>query len=123
MKTRFDVYGQWISAYGEVLNVSEMETTHILNVLRMLIQKPSRTLSMLITDIEANSQSGPLTVWVPDRERIVSESISNVTSLSTDELKEFAKQSTLFRSMCDELCKRGVNVSNMLSILEGCDPF
>lgn len=124
MKTRFDVYGKWITACGEVRNVSDMDTDHIMNTMRMLIQKPSRTISMLIHDVETCTFSAMGIAWVPnDLNQVIKESVHNITSMSLDELKAYVKGTALFQSMCDELGKRGVNVTNILSILETCDAF
>lgn len=127
MKTRFDVYGKWITATGEVRNVSDMDTDHIMNTIRMLIQKPSRTVGMLVHDLEGCVYGSPLEIfpvaWEPDIHCVLKQSIHNVTSMSMDELKIYVKETPLFQSMCDELGRRGVNVSNILSILESCDSF
>lgn len=41
MKTRFD--GKlWIGAFGLALEVKDMETAHLLNTVKMLVQKPAR---------------------------------------------------------------------------------
>lgn len=41
MKTRFD--GKiWVMAYGVAIEVKEMETAHLLNTVKMLVQKPAR---------------------------------------------------------------------------------
>lgn len=51
MNTRFD--GQlWIGAFGVTLEVKEMETGHLLNTVKMLLQKPARVQAMLMADIE-----------------------------------------------------------------------
>lgn len=51
MKTRFD--GKlWIGAFGLALEVKVMETAHLLNTVKMLVQKPARVQAMLVTDIE-----------------------------------------------------------------------
>lgn len=51
MKTRFD--GKlWIGAFGLALEVKDMETAHLLNTVKMLVQKPARVQAMLVTDIE-----------------------------------------------------------------------
>lgn len=127
MKTRFDVYGKWISAGGEIRNVSDMETDHIMNTMRMLMQKPSRIVSMLIKDMEGCVYGSPAEifplVWEPNIHSVLKQSINNVTSMSIDELKAYVKKTPLFQSMCDELSKRGVNVTNILSMLETCDSF
>lgn len=122
MKTRFDHYGVWITACGEVKKVSDMETSHILNTMRMLIQKSSRTVGMLIHDVE-NSEVCVLSTWEPNFKSTVKQSIRNITSMTVDELKAYVKKTPLFQSMCDELGRRGVNVKNILSILESCDSF
>lgn len=41
MKTRFD--GKiWIMAFGVAVEVEKMETAHLLNTVKMLVQKPAR---------------------------------------------------------------------------------
>jgi hypothetical protein len=127
MKTRFDVYGKWITACGEVRNVYDMDTDHIMNTMRMLIQKPSRTISMLIKDMEGCVYGSPFEIfpvaWEPDIRSVLKQSIHNVISMTLEQLKDYVKKTPLFQSMCDELGKRGVNVANILSILETCDAF
>ena len=51
MKTRFDYSGVWITGVGEAVPVGNMETPHLLNTVRMLVQKPARTLSILVAGI------------------------------------------------------------------------
>ena len=122
MKTRFDNYGVWITACGEIKKVSDMDTTHILNTMRMLIQKPSRTVGMLIHAVE-NSECGTFSAWEPNFKVTVERSIHNITSMTADELKAYVKRTPLFQSMFSECVKRGVNMDNVLSILESCDSF
>ena len=51
MKTRFD--GKlWIGAFGLAIEVKDMETAHLLNTVKMLVQKPARVQAMLVNDIE-----------------------------------------------------------------------
>ena len=69
MKTRFDIPNVWITAAGEVISVQNMETPHLLNTVKMLIQKPSRVLSMLIVDIENATFADP--VWTIKKARPV----------------------------------------------------
>ena len=46
MNTRFD--GQlWIGAFGVTLEVKEMETGHLLNTIKMLLQKPARVQALV----------------------------------------------------------------------------
>ena len=122
MKTRFDNYGLWITTHGEITSVCNMDTSHIMNTMRMFIQKPSRTMSMLIKDIEG-SEVSVLSAWEPNAKISLKQSLHNATSMTVDELKSYVKHTPLFQSMCDELGKRGVNVANILSVLETCDSF
>lgn len=55
MKTRFDETKYWITAGGEAIRLCDMETSHLLNTVKMLLQKPTRTQAMLVIDIERNS--------------------------------------------------------------------
>ena len=56
MKTRFDYSGVWITGVGEAVPVGNMETPHLLNTVRILVQKPARTLSILV---KANCGTSP----------------------------------------------------------------
>lgn len=118
MKTRFDIPNVWITAGGEAMTVQNMETPHLMSTVKMLIQKPSRVLSMLIDDIENATFTGP--VWtVKDLHR--KQSLNNVTSLSADELVEYVKETPLFRSMVAELQARGVNTDNVVQLFSSAD--
>lgn len=64
MKTRFDETKYWITAGGEAIRLCDMETSHLLNTVKMLLQKPTRTQAMLVIDIERNSRDAA--VWVPN---------------------------------------------------------
>lgn len=88
MKTRFDYSGVWITGVGEAVPVGNMETPHLLNTVRMLVQKPARTLSILVADIEHATFSD--TVWTPFNADDRKQSLKNVTSLSDAELVEYA---------------------------------
>lgn len=127
MKTRFDTYGKWITGNGELMFVRDMSTTHILNTMRMLIQKPSRTMSMLISDVEGCVCGSPCQIfplaWEPDLDDVLKKSIYNITSMSADELKTYVRKTPLFQSFCDELSKRGVNVENIVDRLHDCEAF
>lgn len=121
MKTRFDCEGVWIIGFGQVLSVSEMETAHLLNTVRMLVQKPARTLSMLISDIESASFSE--TVWTAHNAVDKKQSLRNVTSLSDTELTEYAVNSPMFKSMIEELKSRGVNTDNIVKLYTTAESF
>ena len=108
MNTRFD--GQlWIGAFGVTLEVKEMETGHLLNTVKMLLQKPARVQAMLVADIEK--------AWTANRkEDIRKVSVHNITSLSAEELVEYVKGTTLFNTMLAELEARGVNTENIMQL-------
>ena len=114
MKTRFDYSGVWITGVGEAVPVGNMETPHLLNTVRMLVQKPARTLSILVADIEHATFSD--TVWTPFNADDRKQSLKNVTSLSDAELVEYVQSTPLFKSMIEELQERGVNTKNVLSL-------
>ena len=120
MKTRFDYEGVWITGFGAV-PVADMETAHLLNIVKILVQKPARTLSMLISDIENATFSE--TVWTAHNEVDKKQSLRNVTSLSDTELTEYAISSPLFKSMIDELKSRGVNTDNIVKLYTTAESF
>lgn len=121
MKTRFDYEGVWITGLGVAIPVAEMETAHLLNTVRMLVQKPARTLSILISDIENATFSE--TVWTAYNTGDKKQSLRNVTSLSDTELTEYAINSPLFKSMIDELKSRGVNTDNIVKLYTTAESF
>lgn len=108
MKTRFD--GKiWVMAYGVAIEVKEMETAHLLNTVKMLVQKPARVQAMLVDDIERATFADP-TVWTPTGEGDTRKlSLRNVTSLSADELTTYVTGTPLFKAMLEELETRGIN--------------
>lgn len=125
METRFDNNQFWLMANGVPIKIMEMETTHLMNTVRMLIQKPSRTISMIITDIERN-QTSCNKAWSPNQNisNVKKESIYNVTSMSEEDLILYVMDTTLYKSMIDELENRGVNVEIFTNkILNECDSF
>lgn len=109
MKTRFD--GKlWIGAFGLALEVKDMETAHLLNTVKMLVQKPARVQAMLVTDIEE--------AWTPNGsgEDIRKKSLHNATSLSSEELVQYVTGTPLFKAMMEELEARGVNTENIMEL-------
>ena len=121
MTTRFDESKYWITAGGEVIRLSDMETSHLLNTVKMLLQKPTRTQAMLVTDIERNSRAAA--VWVPNPQDPRALSIHNVTSLTAEELVEYVKGTPLFAALLSELETRGVNTENTVTMFETTDPL
>lgn len=122
MNTRLD--GQrWIGAFGIVFEVKEMETEHLLNTVKMLLQKPNRVQAMLVTDIESATFAEPQ-VWTANRkEDIRKVSIHNITSLSSAELVEYVKGTPLFKAMLEELQTRGVNTENIVQLYTTDEAF
>ena len=118
VKTRFDNAGVWCTTGGRKINVEDMSTVHLMNTIKMLTTKLSRSLFMLISDIEGSTFAD--TVWTPfgahsdDKQ----ESLKNVTSLSPDELRAYIVSTPLYQSMLMELEleRRGVNVENLSAL-------
>lgn len=121
MKTRFDYDGVWITGCGVAVPVGEMETAHLLNTVKMLVQKPSRVLSILISDIESATFSE--TVWTAHNVSDKKQSLTNVTSMSEQELVSYVTETPLFKSMLEELICRGVNMENILSLYKTAESF
>lgn len=122
MKTRFD--GKiWVMAYGVAIEVKEMETVHLLNTVKMLVQKPARVQAMLVDDIERATFADP-TVWTPTGEGDTRKlSLRNVTSLSADELTTYVTGTPLFKAMLDELETRGINTENIMQLYTKDEAF
>ncbi len=120
MKTRFDETTIWVTGMGCVTEIANMETDHLMNTVRMFVLKPNRTVGMIVSDIERSAvclaSNAP---WTPDTVRVrdvKKESISNITSMDTKELVEYALNSPLGKAMLMELSGRGVNISNFLDL-------
>lgn len=122
MKTRFD--GKiWVMAYGVAIEVKEMETAHLLNTVKMLVQKPARVQAMLVDDIERATFADP-TVWTPIGEGDTRKlSLRNVTSLSADELTTYVTGTPLFKAMLEELETRGINTENIMQLYTKDEAF
>lgn len=122
MKTRFD--GKiWVMAYGVAIEVEEMETAHLLNTVKMLVQKPARVQAMLVDDIERATFADP-TVWTPTGEGDTRKlSLRNVTSLSADELTTYVTGTPLFKAMLEELETRGINTENIMQLYTKDEAF
>ena len=122
MKTRFD--GKiWVMAYGVAIEVKEMETAHLLNTVKMLVQKPARVQAMLVDDIERATFADP-TVWTPTGEGDTRKlSLRNVTSLSADELTSYVTGTPLFKAMLEELETRGINTENIMQLYTKDEAF
>ena len=122
MKTRSD--GKiWVMAYGVAIEVKEMETAHLLNTVKMLVQKPARVQAMLVNDIERATFADP-TVCTPTGEGDTRKlSLRNVTSLSADELTTYVTGTPLFKAMLEELETRGINTENIMQLYTKDEAF
>lgn len=122
MKTRFD--GKiWVMVYGVAIEVKEMETAHLLNTVKMLVQKPARVQAMLVDDIERATFADP-TVWTPTGEGDTRKlPLRNVTSLSADELTTYVTGTPLFKAMLEELETRGINTENIMQLYTKDEAF
>lgn len=122
MKTRFD--GKiWVMAYGVTIEVKEMETAHLLNTVKMLVQKPARVQAVLVDDIERATFADP-TVRTPTGEGDTRKlSLRNVTSLSADELTTYVTGTPLFKAMLEELETRGINTENIMQLYTKDEAF
>ena len=116
MKTRFDNPHLWIAGAGVPIHIKNMETTHLLNTVKMLIQKPTRVLSMLVSDIE---DASACQIWTTKSDQKAS--LENATSLTAEELTEYVKGTPLFNAMIAELNARGVNTDNVIDLYESSE--
>lgn len=123
MNTRFDNSKSWKSADGRVTDIRDMETSHIMNTIRMFIRKPHTIMSMIVKDFDQYEDDQPFSngPWFPElndfnRKSAKQESMHAVTSMSHMQLIEYALHSLLVCAMRDELAARGVNVDNLFQM-------
>lgn len=112
MRTRFDNTTHWCTR-NAITPITEMETDHLINTVRMFIDKPERTMSMLVQDIDEGPDIFDYTRSAQEAKR---ESLYNATSMTRQNLVEFALGSPLGRAMVAELRARGVNVKNVIAL-------
>jgi len=122
MFTRFDDIW-WISGKRQKMSFQVMDTDHMLNIARMLYTRPSCIVKMMVQDIEGGRKSAgghhPQSPWVKDWEDLTHESIRNITNMNVDEIVSYAFNSHLGLALQSELKRRGVCLSNYLSLLDG----
>jgi len=128
MKTRFDESKVWVTGMGEVIQITDMETTHLMNTIRMFAQKPYVSMGIIVKDIERNSICcGIGEAWTPTTKvggNVKKQSISNITSMSEAEIISYTLDSPLGQAMLIELESRGVNIENFTNmVLDGCGSF
>ncbi len=117
MKTRFDG-SMWIGAGGTVFSPAEMETDHLLNTVKMLKNRPAMIISMVIRDVEAAPDFTPFVPFSENHADLVKKSLFNLTSMTPEEVSNYALNSHLGTLMKNELTRRGVNVENFLNMVE-----
>lgn len=117
MKTRFDGT-VWIGADGAAYHPSEMGTDHLLNTVKMLKNRPAVVVAMVVRDIEATPDCCPFDPFGSGHSGMVKQSLFNITSMTPEQVSSYALNSPLGTALKMELCSRGVNVENYLSMVE-----
>lgn len=112
MKTRFDSAKVWRTNNDTVVSIKELETSHLMNIVRMLLRRPETVQTMLVCDIERQSRN----VWkannIVDEDAI--ESIHNATSMTPREVVQWVQDTPLFNTIVFTLEGRGVNTSVLI---------
>lgn len=114
MKTRFDGT-LWIGAGGQAFRPAEMGTDHLLNTVKMLKNRPGVVIAMVVRDIEATPDCCPFDPFGGGHSELVKQSLFNITSLSPEQVSDYALNSPLGMAMKAELLSRGVNVENLIT--------
>lgn len=112
MKTRFDSAEVWRTNNDTMVSIKELETSHLMNIVRMLLRRPEAVQTMLVCDIERQSRN----VWkannIVDEDAI--ESIHNATSMTPREVVQWVQDTPLFNTIVFTLEGRGVNTSVLI---------
>lgn len=112
MKTRFDSAKVWRTNNDTTVSIKELETSHLMNIVRMLVRRPETVQTMLVCDIERQSRN----VWkannIVDEDAI--ESIHNATSMTPREVIQWVQGTPLFTTIVFTLEGRGVNTSVLI---------
>lgn len=112
MKTRFDSAEIWRTNNDTMVSTKELETSHLMNIVRMLLRRPETVQTMLVCDIERQSRN----VWkannIVDEDAI--ESIHNATSMTPREVVQWVQDTPLFNTIVFTLEGRGVNTSVLI---------
>lgn len=112
MKTRFDSAEIWRTNNDTMVSIKELETSHLMNIVRMLLRRPETVQTMLVCDIERQSRN----VWkannIVDEDAI--ESIHNATSMTPREVVQWVQDTPLFNTIVFTLEGRGVNTSVLM---------
>lgn len=112
MKTRFDSVEVWRTNNDTAVSIKELETSHLMNIVRMLLRRPETVQTMLVCDIERQTRN----VWkannIVDEDAI--ESIHNATSMTPREVVQWVQDTPLFNTIVFTLEGRGVNTSVLI---------
>lgn len=112
MKTRFDSVEIWRTNNDTAVSIKELETSHLMNIVRMLLRRPETVQTMLVCDIERQSRN----IWkannIVDEDAI--ESIHNATSMTPREVVQWVQDTPLFNTIVFTLEGRGVNTSVLI---------
>lgn len=112
MKTRFDSAEVWRTNNDTMVSIKELETSHLMNIVRMLLRRPETVQTMLVCDIERQSRN----VWkannIVDEDAV--ESIHNATSMTPREVVQWVQDTPLFNTIVFTLEGRGVNTSVLI---------
>lgn len=98
MKTRFDGT-LWIGAGGQAFRPAEMGTDHLLNTVKMLKNRPGVVIAMVVRDIEATPDCCPFDPFGGGHSELVKQSLFNITSLSPEQVSDYALNSPLGMAM------------------------
>lgn len=112
MKTRFDSAEVWRTNSDTKVSIKELETSHLMNIVRMLLRRPETVQTMLVCDIERQSRN----VWkannIVDEDAV--ESIHNATSMTPRDVVQWVQGTPLFTAIVFTLEGRGVNTSVLI---------
>jgi hypothetical protein len=112
MKTRFDSAKVWRTNNDTTVSIKDLETSHLMNIVRMLLRRPETVQTMLVCDIERQSRN----VWkannIVDEDAV--ESIHNATSMTPRDVIQWVQGTPLFTTIVFTLEGRGVNTSVLI---------
>ena len=67
MKTRFDSVEIWRTNNDTAVSIKELETSHLMNIVRMLLRRPETVQTMLVCDIERQTRNARLAAHLVNR--------------------------------------------------------
>lgn len=103
MKTRFDSAEVWRTNNDTTVSIKELETSHLMNIVRMLLRRPETVQTMLVCDIERQSRN----VWRAN-------DLVDATSMTPREIVQWVQGTPLFTAIVITLEGRGVNTSVLI---------